>query len=131
MYRYNKLRALPQTPLLFWLEPKNEAKKFKAAPASHEKLAFERLNRPNSLVPHSNKDDFNATLTDFSAHRPRPAALQPQTGIDKESLILRLSVLISMTCSILFKSDFTADTPGKIDDRFFLDKQNSFNPFRG
>jgi len=30
----------PKPHFIFWLEPKNEAKKFKTAPASHEKLAF-------------------------------------------------------------------------------------------
>jgi len=32
--------------------------KIKTAPASLKKLTFEKLNRPNSLVPRSNKDDF-------------------------------------------------------------------------
>jgi hypothetical protein len=49
--------ALPQTPLHFLfpiknrdvpLNTKNEAKKVKTSPASLKKLAFERLNRPNS-----------------------------------------------------------------------------------
>jgi len=33
-------------------------KKVKTVPASLEKLALEQLNRPNSLVPRSNKDDY-------------------------------------------------------------------------
>lgn len=34
----------PKPHFIFWLDPKNEAKKLKAADASHEKLAFEWLN---------------------------------------------------------------------------------------
>ena len=54
---YLNVGLCPKPHFIFWLEPKNEAKKFKAVPASHEKLALDRLNRPNSLVPRSNKDD--------------------------------------------------------------------------
>jgi hypothetical protein len=56
----NKLiGALPlKLHFLFWLEPKKKAKKFKTTPASLEKLALDRLNRPNSLLRRSNKDDF-------------------------------------------------------------------------
>jgi len=35
-----------------------EAKKVKTVPASLEKLALKQLNRPNSIVPRSNKDDY-------------------------------------------------------------------------
>ena len=57
---WNKsIGALPLKPhFLFWLEPKKKAKKFKTTPVSHEKLALVRLNRPNSLLRRSNKDDF-------------------------------------------------------------------------
>jgi len=33
-------------------------KKVKTVPASLEKLAFKQLNRPNSQLRYSNKDDF-------------------------------------------------------------------------
>jgi hypothetical protein len=49
----NKIRILgfyPKPHFIFWLEPKNEAKKFKIAPASLEKLAFSWL-KPSKLAP--------------------------------------------------------------------------------
>jgi len=51
--------GIAQTPLHFFvLIQKNEAKKIKIAPASLEKLALEQLNRPNSQLRCSNKDDY-------------------------------------------------------------------------
>ena len=46
----------PKPHFIFWLEPKNEAKKFKTAPASLEKLAFSWL-KPSKLTPSSLKQD--------------------------------------------------------------------------
>ena len=49
--------ALPLKPhFIFWLEPKNEAKKFKTPPASLEKLTLSWL-KPSKLAPLSLKQD--------------------------------------------------------------------------
>ena len=49
-------RAYPKPHFIFWLEPKNEAKKFKTAPASLEKLTLSWL-KPSKLAPSSLKQD--------------------------------------------------------------------------
>ena len=76
----------PLNPDLLFVLKQKVSKKFKTAPASHEKLALDRLNRPNSLKFAQNlltyeiylcelqlqtRTIFNAVLTDFSAHRTR------------------------------------------------------------
>ncbi len=46
-------------PLHFFvLTQKTKQKKVKTVPASLEKFTFEQLNRPNSQLRCSNKDDF-------------------------------------------------------------------------
>jgi len=46
----------PKPHFIFWLEPKNEAKKFKTTPASLEKLALSWL-KLSKLAPSSLKQD--------------------------------------------------------------------------
>ena len=46
----------PKPHFIFWLEPKNEAKKFKTTPASLEKLTLSWL-KPSKLAPLSLKQD--------------------------------------------------------------------------
>ena len=75
----------PLNPDLLFVLKQKVSKKFKTAPASHEKLALDRLNRPNLLKFAQNlwtkkyvfanfnfkQGRFYAVLTDFSAHRTR------------------------------------------------------------
>jgi len=46
----------PKPHFIFWLDPKNEAKKVKTLPASLEKLALSWL-KPSKLAPSSLKQD--------------------------------------------------------------------------
>ena len=70
----------PLHPDLLFVLKQKVSKKFKTAPASLEKLAFDRLNRPNSpqlflkletVEQAQTRTIFNAALSDFSAHRTR------------------------------------------------------------
>ena len=74
----------PLDPDLLFVLKQKVSKKFKTAPASLEKLAFDRLSRklsgPNSpqlflksetFVQAQTRTIFNAALSDFSVHRTR------------------------------------------------------------
>ena len=73
----------PKPHFIFWLEPKNEAKKFKTMPASLEKLTVGKLKSPNSSLRSSNSGYFYTFLPCFSAHRTRSV-------LAKESEIYKL-----------------------------------------
>ena len=76
----------PLHPDLLFVLKQKVSKKFKTAPASLEKLAFDRLNRPNSpqlflksetFVQAQTRTILNAALSDFSAHRTRSPVGKP------------------------------------------------------
>ena len=69
----------PKPHFIFWLDPKNEAKKVKTSPASLGKFTFDRL-KSSKLLPSVVKQGrfLIACLSYFPAHRTRSRVSEPK-----------------------------------------------------